>query len=166
MCLCDSQGGADLTSYVFKPAEALSTSASRCSTRQKCGTPLRGAQWSTACRPRADQVVHGARRCLPGAQQHVHTAAIPAHVRRLVHCAHRPPPSQCTKQQEQQQQPAQRQEAAAVTMMERHASQTYFILMSLQHQLAVAPPVAPPAAPPESGTTSGTSSFRQRQQRL
>jgi hypothetical protein len=127
MCLCDSQGCADLTCYVFKLAEALSSTASRCSTRQKCGTPHRGAQWSIACRPRADQVVHGARRCLPGAQQHVHTAAVPARARRLVCCAHRPPPSRCTKQQQQQQQqqqPAQRQEAAE-TLMERHASLTY-----------------------------------------
>ena len=165
MCLCDSQGGADLTSYIFKPAEALSSSASRCSTRQKSGTPLRGAQWSTACGPRADQVVHGARRCLPGAQQHVHTAAIPARVR--CHRSLRAPSSTATVHKAAG--------AGAASTAAGSSSSDYdgatripnlLILMSLQHQLAVAPPVAPPAAPPESGTTSGTSSFRQRQQRL
>ena len=68
-------------SYVFKLAEALSSLASCCLMRQKCEALLTGVQRSNACRPRADQVVLGAQRCLPGAQ---HTTA----------CAlsHRPPP--------------------------------------------------------------------------
>ena len=107
MCLCNSQGCADLMSYVFKPAEVLSFMASRCSTHQKCGTLHIGAQRSTVCRPRVDQVVHGARRCLPGAQQHVHTAAVSARAFRLVRRAHPPPPLRCTKQQEEEQQAAQ-----------------------------------------------------------
>ena len=79
-------------SYVFKLAEALSSLASCCLMRQKCGALLTGVQRSNACRPRADQVVLGAQRCLclgPNTQQHVLSATVPPPAR-LVRRAHRP----------------------------------------------------------------------------